>query len=79
VVLRAYEIRDMSAAVALLQGHLPLNPTGALDMPPPGGQVASMEAIKLLGTNGGSSYGSGGAQPLENPTGFTNMQDLLLD
>ena len=43
----------------------------------PGGPVASMEAIKLLGTNGGSFYGVGGAHPFENPTGFTNMFDLL--
>ena len=33
----------------------------------PGGLVASMEAIKLLGTNGGSYYGVGGAHPFENP------------
>lgn len=35
-----------------------------------------MEAIKLLGTNGGSFYGVGGAHPFENPTGFTNVFDL---
>jgi len=44
----------------------------------PGGPVASMEVIKLLGTNGGSMYGVGGAHPFENPTGFTNIFDLLL-
>ena len=44
----------------------------------PGGPVASMEVIKLLGTNGGSMYGAGGAHPFENPTGFTNLFDLLL-
>src|SRR3984893_5875847 len=44
----------------------------------PGGPVASMEVIKLLGTTGGSFYGAGGAHPFENPTGFTNMFDLLL-
>jgi potassium-transporting ATPase potassium-binding subunit len=44
----------------------------------PGGPVASMEVIKLLGTNGGSVYGTGGAHPFENPTGFTNLFDLLL-
>jgi K+-transporting ATPase ATPase A chain len=43
----------------------------------PGGLVASMEAIKLLGTNGGSYYGVGGAHPFENPTAFTNVFDLL--
>ncbi len=35
----------------------------------PGGPVASMEVIKLLGTNGGSFYGAGGAHPFENPPG----------
>ncbi|HUN35224.1 MAG TPA: potassium-transporting ATPase subunit KdpA [Trebonia sp.] len=44
----------------------------------PGGPVASMEVIKLLGTNGGSMYGVGGAHPFENPTGFTNIFELLL-
>jgi K+-transporting ATPase ATPase A chain len=43
----------------------------------PGGPVASMEAIKLLGTNGGSFYAVGGAHPFENPTGITNIFDLL--
>ena len=44
----------------------------------PGGPVASMEAIKLLGSNGGNFYGAGGAHPFENPTGFTNLFDLFL-
>jgi potassium-transporting ATPase potassium-binding subunit len=44
----------------------------------PGGPVSSMEVIKLLGTNGGSFYGVGGAHPFENPTGFSNMWELLL-
>jgi K+-transporting ATPase ATPase A chain len=44
----------------------------------PGGLVASMEAIKLLGTNGGSWYGTGGAHPFENPDGFTNLFDLFI-
>jgi potassium-transporting ATPase potassium-binding subunit len=44
----------------------------------PGGPAASMEVIKLLGTNGGSIYGVGGAHPFENPTGFTNIFSLLL-
>jgi K+-transporting ATPase ATPase A chain len=37
-----------------------------------------MEAIKLLGTNGGSWYGTGGAHPFENPDGFTNLFDLFI-
>jgi potassium-transporting ATPase potassium-binding subunit len=44
----------------------------------PGGPVTSMEVIKLLGTNGGSFYGVGGAHPFENPTVFSNIFELLL-
>jgi K+-transporting ATPase ATPase A chain len=44
----------------------------------PGGPVASMEVIKLLGTNGGSFYGAGGAHPFENPSGLSNIFQLLL-
>lgn len=40
-----------------------------------GGPVASQEAIKLLGTNGGGFFNANAAHPFENPTAFT---DLLL-
>src|SRR3984957_15332225 len=45
---------------------------------PGGGLGASREATNPPGTNGGSMYGVGGAHPFENPTGFTNLFDLLL-
>src|SRR5260221_3809561 len=51
---------------------------GGGSQPIPGGAVSSMEVIKLLGTNGGSFYGAGGAHPFETPTGFSNMFQLLL-
>jgi K+-transporting ATPase ATPase A chain len=35
--------------------------------------VASQEAIKLLGTNGGGIFNTNSAHPYENPTGFTNL------
>ena len=37
------------------------------------GPVASQEAIKLLGTNGGGFFGVNSAHPFENPTPFTNF------
>lgn len=37
------------------------------------GPVASQEAIKLLGTNGGGFFGANSAHPFENPTPFTNF------
>jgi K+-transporting ATPase ATPase A chain len=39
--------------------------------------VASQEAIKELGTNGGGIANANSAHPFENPTGFTNLIELL--
>ncbi len=41
------------------------------------GPVASQEAIKLLGTNGGGVFNTNSAHPFENPTGFTNFVEML--
>ncbi|MGI8713469.1 MAG: potassium-transporting ATPase subunit KdpA [Solirubrobacteraceae bacterium] len=41
------------------------------------GPVASQEAIKLLGTNGGGFFNVNAAHPFENPTGFTNLLEML--
>jgi K+-transporting ATPase ATPase A chain len=41
------------------------------------GPVASQEAIKLLGTNGGGFFNTNSAHPFENPTGFTNFVEML--
>jgi potassium-transporting ATPase potassium-binding subunit len=42
------------------------------------GPVASQEAIKMLGTNGGGFFNTNSAHPFENPTGFTNFYDMLI-
>jgi K+-transporting ATPase ATPase A chain len=42
------------------------------------GPVASQEAIKELGTNGGGFFNVNSAMPFENPSGFTNLVELLL-
>ncbi len=42
------------------------------------GPVASQEAIKELGTNGGGFFNVNSAYPFENSGGFTNMVELLL-
>lgn len=44
----------------------------------PGGPVASQEAIKLLGTNGGGFFNANSAHPFENPTGWTNLMEIFL-
>ncbi|GGY07717.1 potassium-transporting ATPase subunit KdpA [Paludibacterium paludis] len=41
------------------------------------GPVASQEAIKLLGTNGGGFFNANSAHPFENPTPFTNFLQVL--
>ena len=43
-----------------------------------GGPVASQEAIKELGTNGGGFYNVNSAHPFENPTAFTNLMEIYL-
>src|SRR5471032_428710 len=43
----------------------------------PMGPVASQEAIKMLGTNGGGFFGANSAHPFENPTALTNMVQML--
>lgn len=45
----------------------------------PGGPVASQEAIKLLGTNGGGFFNANSAHPFENPTAWTSLfQNVLM-
>jgi potassium-transporting ATPase potassium-binding subunit len=42
------------------------------------GPIASQEAIKLIGTNGGGFLNTNAAHPFENPTAFTNFFEMLL-
>jgi K+-transporting ATPase ATPase A chain len=42
------------------------------------GPVASQEAIKELGTNGGGFFNANSAHPFENPTPFTNFFEIVL-
>ena len=44
----------------------------------PGGPVASQEAIKELGTNGGGFFNANSAHPFENPTAWTNWIEIFL-
>ncbi len=48
-------------------------PTQTLAM----GPVASQEAIKLLGTNGGGFFNANSAHPYENPTPLSNLGQML--
>ncbi|MGW3656102.1 potassium-transporting ATPase subunit KdpA [Streptomyces sp. NPDC005151] len=43
-----------------------------------GGAVASQEAIKELGTNGGGYFNANAAHPFENPNGLSNLLEIFL-
>jgi K+-transporting ATPase ATPase A chain len=74
------------SAVLLVAGGVIQNVTGFTDVATitggtqvlPGGPVASQEAIKLLGTNGGGFFNANSAHPFENPSGVTNLLQLVL-
>jgi K+-transporting ATPase ATPase A chain len=44
----------------------------------PGGPVASQEAIKEGGQNGGGFFGANSSHPFENPNGITNLEEMWL-
>jgi len=74
------------AAIVLLAGGVIQNLAGFQDVATltgssatvPGGPVASQEAIKLLGTNGGGFFNANSAHPFENPTPWTNLFEIFL-
>ncbi|MEV7756684.1 potassium-transporting ATPase subunit KdpA [Microbacterium sp. NPDC089180] len=74
------------AALVLLAGGVIQNLNGFTDATTlagaaqsiPGGPVASQEAIKLLGTNGGGFFNVNSAHPFENPTPWTNLFEIFL-
>ncbi len=43
-----------------------------------GGAVASQEAIKELGTNGGGFFNANSSHPFENPNAWTNLFEIFL-
>ena len=74
------------SAIVLIAGGAIQNVNGFQDMTTitggsaivPGGPVASQEAIKMLGTNGGGFFNVNSAHPFENPTAWTNLVEVLL-
>jgi K+-transporting ATPase ATPase A chain len=78
-------IAFISALVLVFQGSIQnfshyLNFNGVTGLPNSiaMGPVASQEAIKMLGTNGGGFFNTNSAHPFENPTGFTNFYEMLI-
>jgi potassium-transporting ATPase potassium-binding subunit len=78
-------IAFVSAIVLVFQGSIQnfsgyLNASGLTHLPQQiaMGPVASQEAIKMLGTNGGGFFNTNSAHPFENPSGFTNLYEMLI-
>ncbi|MCU1368407.1 MAG: kdpA, partial [Ilumatobacteraceae bacterium] len=66
-----------TVAVALDQSAA-TTATGPATQLIPGGPVASQEAIKQLGTNGGGFYNANSAHPFENPNGWSDLFELYM-
>jgi K+-transporting ATPase ATPase A chain len=61
-----------------LAGNADVTTLGGATQVLTGGPVASQEAIKQLGTNGGGFYNVNSAHPFENPTPLTNLISIYL-
>ncbi|SMG01197.1 potassium-transporting ATPase subunit KdpA [Burkholderia singularis] len=59
------------------QGNPVSVPTQAKSQTLAMGPVASQEAIKMLGTNGGGFFNGNSAHPFENPTPFSNFVEMF--
>jgi K+-transporting ATPase ATPase A chain len=68
----------IGGVVQNLAGDTAVTTLGGGSQTLPGGPVASQEAIKELGTNGGGFYNANSAHPFENPTGLTNLFEIFL-
>ncbi|MFT2753327.1 potassium-transporting ATPase subunit KdpA [Clavibacter sp. Sh2088] len=77
---------SLVTAVVLIAGGVIQNLAGFQDVQTltggtqtiPGGPVASQEAIKMLGTNGGGFFNANSAHPFEDPTAWTSAFQVLL-
>lgn len=58
-------------------GYLSLTTLEGVKQTLPMGPVASQEAIKMLGTNGGGFFNANSAHPFENPTAYSNFVQML--
>jgi K+-transporting ATPase ATPase A chain len=59
------------------KGNAVTEPTTAQSQTIAMGPVASQEAIKMLGTNGGGFFNANSAHPFENPNALTNFVQML--
>jgi potassium-transporting ATPase potassium-binding subunit len=76
-VVAAVALIAMGVVQNLSAGHDVTTLTGGHQMIT-GGPVASQEAIKEIGTNGGGFYNANSAHPFENPTPLSNLFEIFL-
>ena len=69
---------DPYANISLVQSFLTPDGQSISNQMLPMGPVASQEAIKEFGTNGGGFFNANSAHPFENPTPLTNFLEILL-
>jgi K+-transporting ATPase ATPase A chain len=67
-----------SGAVQNFAGPQEVTTLGGATQTIMGGPIASQEAIKDLGTNGGGFFNANSAHPFENPTPLTNLLEIFL-
>lgn len=75
-LIRGAEI-DQATGQVRLHGQVVDGATVVTEQFIPQGPAASQVAIKQTGTNGGGFLGTNSAHPLENPTAFTNLLELI--
>jgi K+-transporting ATPase ATPase A chain len=68
----------IGGVVQNVAGFTPVDTVSGAVQNLPGGPVASQEAIKELGTNGGGFFNANSAHPFENPTPWTNLFEIFL-
>ncbi len=86
VTLRLLLPVSVVVAVVFIAGGVVQNVAGFTDVSTitgatqtiPGGPIASQEAIKIFGTNGGGFANANSAHPFENPTPWTNLLQVFL-
>jgi len=76
-IVAAVGLIAMGAVQNLSAGHDVTTLTGGTQTIT-GGPVASQEAIKEIGTNGGGFYNANSAHPFENPTPLSNLFEIFL-
>ncbi|KRV48539.1 potassium-transporting ATPase subunit A [Wenjunlia vitaminophila] len=67
-----------AGAVQNLSDHHAVTSVTGVTQHLPSGAVASQEAIKDLGTNGGGVFNANSAHPFENPNALTNLLEIFL-